>query len=247
MKDQIPQGLNHILITLVPKIQSPKYMYLFWPISLCSTLYKIIIKIIVSRIRPFLRQWIRPCQVSFVPDRHMSYNILITREILHKKCRYTNGKKGYMVWKLIYQKLMTSSTGLLFIKSSLSCSCLIISSKLKNTSKNLARSLSNINGSPLTSDLGLLHSRVRNTYSSIIDKVSSRLAGWKSKTLNMAGRLTTIQAVTASIPVYSIISMRTTELPSLLLHVPTRWPIRFSFIISSFFLLIKNSEEKVSR
>lgn len=94
IKGKIPNGLNHTLITLVPKIQGPKYMHLFRPISLCNTIYKIITKIIVSRIRPFLTQWISPCQASFVPGRNISDNILVTQEILHK-CRTISGKKRF--------------------------------------------------------------------------------------------------------------------------------------------------------
>lgn len=88
----IPYGLNHTLITLVPKVQSSQSMHLFRPISLCCTIYKVITKIIVSRIRPFLKRWISSNQVSFVPGRHISDNVLITQEILHK-CRMARGKK----------------------------------------------------------------------------------------------------------------------------------------------------------
>lgn len=92
----IPRGLNHTLLTLVPKIQNPKYMQLFRPISLCCTLYKVVSKIIVSRLRPFLKHWISPNQVSFVPDMHISDNVMITQEILHK-CRTSKGKNGFLV------------------------------------------------------------------------------------------------------------------------------------------------------
>jgi hypothetical protein len=44
----------------------------------------------------------------------------------------------------------------------------------------------------------------------LIDKVQSKLAGWKSKTLGMSGRLTLIQTVTSSLLTYS---MQTAKLP----------------------------------
>ncbi|KAK9911811.1 hypothetical protein M0R45_035700 [Rubus argutus] len=97
-----------------------------------------------------------------------------------------------------------------FEKSKLYCS--------PNTNKRLAKEISAICGSPLTDDLGkylgmpLVYSRVsKNTYAELIDKVQGRLAGWKSKTLNMAGRLTLIQAVTSSTPIYA---MQTAKLPA---------------------------------
>lgn len=97
-----------------------------------------------------------------------------------------------------------------FEKSKLYCS--------PNTNKVLAKEISPICGFPLTNDLGkylgmpLVHSRIsKQTYAEVIDKVQNRLAGWKSKTLNMAVRLTHIQVVTSSIPIYA---MQTTKLHS---------------------------------
>lgn len=88
----IPSGLNHTLITLVPKCNSPQSMHLFRPISLCSTMYKVISKVLVARLRPLLSQLISPNQVSFVPGRHISDNIMIAQEMLHK-CKNSTGKK----------------------------------------------------------------------------------------------------------------------------------------------------------
>ncbi|KAL6188945.1 hypothetical protein ACLB2K_040335 [Fragaria x ananassa] len=86
-----------------------------------------------------------------------------------------------------------------------------------NVSSDLANRISSICGSPITEDLGvylgmpLIHSRVSAaTYANLVDKVQTRLASWKSKTLNMAGRLTLIQSVTSSIPIYA---MQTAKLP----------------------------------
>lgn len=72
-----------------------------------------------------------------------------------------------------------------FDKSKLYCSL--------NTSRDLAAEISSICGSPLTTTLGkylgmpLLHPRVKNNYSELVDKVQSRLAGWKSKALLWLG------------------------------------------------------------
>lgn len=99
----IHHGLNHTLLTMIPKVQSPTHMHLFRPINLCCTLYKVVSKIIVSRIRAFLKQWISPNQVSYVLGRHISDNIMITQEILHK-CKRTDGNKGYLVWKIDLSK-----------------------------------------------------------------------------------------------------------------------------------------------
>ncbi|CAL2259572.1 unnamed protein product [Prunus armeniaca] len=59
-KCSIPNKLNYTLITLVPKVQSPQSMVQFRPISLCSTLHKVISKILVARLRPILPDLISP-------------------------------------------------------------------------------------------------------------------------------------------------------------------------------------------
>lgn len=97
-----------------------------------------------------------------------------------------------------------------FEKSNLHCS--------PNTKKRTVRKIVKICGSPSTDNLGkylgmpLIHSRINKyTYANIVDKVQNRLSGWKSKSLSMAGRLTLIQAVTSSSPIYA---MQTARLPA---------------------------------
>ncbi|CAL8995128.1 unnamed protein product [Prunus brigantina] len=99
----IPKDLNYTLITLVPKVENPSSMLQFRPISLCCTLYKIISKIIVSRLRPLMSQWISPNQVSFVPGRHITDNILIAQEMMYK-FKVSKGKKGFFAWKIDLSK-----------------------------------------------------------------------------------------------------------------------------------------------
>lgn len=101
----IPEGLNHTLITLVPKVPGPQLMAQFRPISLCTTVYKVISKIIVARIRPMMKYLISPNQVSYVPGRQISDNVMIVQEILHK-FKNSHGKKGYIAWKVDLSKTL---------------------------------------------------------------------------------------------------------------------------------------------
>lgn len=96
-------NLNSTLITLVPKIESPESMVHFRPISLCSTLYKVISKVLVACLRPILPNLISPNQVSYVLGRHITNNILITQELLHK-FKVSKGKKGFVAWKIDLSK-----------------------------------------------------------------------------------------------------------------------------------------------
>lgn len=74
----IPEGINHTIITLIPKVEGPQNMSQFRPISLC----KVISKVIVAKIRPIMQHMICHNQVSYVPGRNISDNIMIAQEIL---------------------------------------------------------------------------------------------------------------------------------------------------------------------
>ena len=79
----LPQEWNHTLICLIPKISPPQRMTDIRPISLCSLLYKIISKILTSRLKKHLPDIISPSQSAFVPERLVSDNILVAHEIVH--------------------------------------------------------------------------------------------------------------------------------------------------------------------
>ncbi|KAK3221963.1 hypothetical protein Dsin_008988 [Dipteronia sinensis] len=54
----------------------------FRPISCCNTLYKIIAKIIVNRIKPCLPDIISPSQSAFMAGRSIGDNILLVQELM---------------------------------------------------------------------------------------------------------------------------------------------------------------------
>ena len=59
--------LDRTLITLIPKCNNPESLSNYQPISLCNTVYKVVTKMIVARIRPMLLNLISPYQTMFVP------------------------------------------------------------------------------------------------------------------------------------------------------------------------------------
>ena len=102
-KGIIPSYLNETLVTLIPKCQSPNTLNNYRPISLCNSVYKIISKIIVTCIRPFLTNLISPVQSAFMPRRRGMDNVLIAQELLYSLYR-KKGKVGYMAVKLDLEK-----------------------------------------------------------------------------------------------------------------------------------------------
>uniref|UniRef100_A0A7N2MI38 Reverse transcriptase n=1 Tax=Quercus lobata TaxID=97700 RepID=A0A7N2MI38_QUELO len=57
---KMPEYLNQTLITLVPKCNNPESFNNYRPISLCNTVYKLVPKILVARIRSLLADLVSP-------------------------------------------------------------------------------------------------------------------------------------------------------------------------------------------
>ena len=84
---------------MIPKIQGPETLGNYRPISLCNTVYKVVTKIIVARLRPILDKLISPLQTAFVPGRKGIDNVIIAQEIIHSLGK-KRGKTGYMALKI---------------------------------------------------------------------------------------------------------------------------------------------------
>lgn len=110
--------INETPISLIPKTHNPKvFTQLLQPIGLCNVNCKIISKIIVNCIKPFLPNLIGEEQSSFISGWHITGNIIVMQEALHSMCtrKVSTGhmaikvdlKKAYdrLKWKLIQETL----------------------------------------------------------------------------------------------------------------------------------------------
>ena len=100
---KIPNYLNKTYIVLISKIQGPETIANYRPINLCNSVYKIITKIIVARIRSHLERLISPLQAAFVPGRRGVDNFIIVQELVHSIGR-TKGKNCLMAIKIDLEK-----------------------------------------------------------------------------------------------------------------------------------------------
>ena len=100
----IPKAINHTFLTLIPKIQSPRKVTDFRPISLSNVLYKLIAKVLANRLKPRLPQLISETQSAFMSERLITNNILVAHETLHHLKSKRFGKIGFMALKLDMRK-----------------------------------------------------------------------------------------------------------------------------------------------
>ena len=99
----IPKYLNETLVTLIPKCQYPESLNNYRPINLCNTVYKVVSKIMVGRIRPLISKLISPVQAAFVPSSKGIDNVVIAQELFYALDRI-KGKEGYMAIKVDLEK-----------------------------------------------------------------------------------------------------------------------------------------------
>lgn len=100
---RIPKYLNQTLMTLIPKCNSSESINNYRPIGLCNTVYKIITKLIVARLRSVLNRLVSLLQIAFVPNRKGINNAIIVQELIHTMSR-KHGSEGLMAIKIDLEK-----------------------------------------------------------------------------------------------------------------------------------------------
>lgn len=81
--NQLPKGLNHTFIALIPKIEGAFKVEQVRPIFLCNVILKLITKIMANRLRSTLDRVVSPSQAAFIPNRSINDNTILNHEIMH--------------------------------------------------------------------------------------------------------------------------------------------------------------------
>ena len=102
------------MISLIPKQSGPETVSQYKPISLCNTVYKIVTKILVQRLKPLLPSLISPMQATFLAGRKGTDNVIIAQELIYS-LKKRKGSDGYIVVKIdlenVYDRLEWSFVG----------------------------------------------------------------------------------------------------------------------------------------
>lgn len=77
------QSINEANIVMIPKVDHPRTLSDFRPISVFNFIPKLISKVLSNRLRRVLPDLISPNQTAFVHGRQISENFETTRELLH--------------------------------------------------------------------------------------------------------------------------------------------------------------------
>ena len=98
---KLSKGINSTFIALIPKVDSPRYLNDFRPISLVGSLYKVLAKVIANRLRQVIGSVVSEAQSAFVKNRQILDGILIANEVVDeaRKC-----KKELLLFKMDFEK-----------------------------------------------------------------------------------------------------------------------------------------------
>lgn len=79
----LPAATNSTILTLVPKFPGASRLSEYRPISCLNTVYKVISRLLVAKLKLILQHLILPCQTAFVKDRLLVENTVLASELIH--------------------------------------------------------------------------------------------------------------------------------------------------------------------
>jgi exonuclease III len=80
---QILKALNSTFLALIPKEGQAQHPQQYRPIALCNIIYKLLTKVIASRLKPILPTIISPEQSGYVEGRQIMDSIILAHEVIH--------------------------------------------------------------------------------------------------------------------------------------------------------------------
>lgn len=78
---KVPKYVTAYFLALIPKCDNPQILYVFRLIYLVGSLYRIIAKLLASRVKRVLGKLINKCQLTFLANKQMLGGILVVNEL----------------------------------------------------------------------------------------------------------------------------------------------------------------------
>lgn len=96
-----PKAILASFIAPMPKLENPQLSLKYIPISLVGSLYKIIAKLLVNRMKTVMGKLVSKSQTTFIPGRQMQDEIVVLNEIVDFSRRK---RKKCMLLKVDFEK-----------------------------------------------------------------------------------------------------------------------------------------------
>lgn len=105
LNGKLAKGLNSSFITLVPKNDNPMDLEDYRPISLVSSIYKILAKVLSRRLKKVIPGVISEVQIAFIGGRCILDGVMIANEVIEW---WQSSKHRGVILKLDFQKAYDS-------------------------------------------------------------------------------------------------------------------------------------------
>jgi len=98
---KLSRDINSTFIALIPKIDNPKKLNDFRPISLVGSIYKILAKVLTNRLHSVIGSVVSKDQLAFVQNMQILDGILIANEVVGEAHKL---KKELLLLKVDFEK-----------------------------------------------------------------------------------------------------------------------------------------------
>jgi hypothetical protein len=100
----MPAGINETILVLIKKHNTPESLKDYRQIALCNVTYKVVVKCIVNRVRPYLDELISENQSAYVPRRLINDNAPVAFECFHAIQMNKKSEDTFCAYKLDLSK-----------------------------------------------------------------------------------------------------------------------------------------------
>ncbi|WMV34807.1 hypothetical protein MTR67_028192 [Solanum verrucosum] len=195
--------VNCTVITLVPKNSSPVNIKEYRPIACCTIIYKIIAKVLASRMQKVMARIISEAQSGFIPGRKIVDNIILATELVKAYSRQHISPRCML--KIDLQKAYDSVEWSYLEQANMNKCSIYFGGVPDQVKLNILQQSGFGCGEFPFKYLGVPLSTKKLTimqWSPLVNKIIARISSWTAKKLSYAGRMQLVQSVLFGIQAY---------------------------------------------